>query len=207
MLSILNYLSNYFRFLMVNWKGSLVALLVVYSCFLTFLQFNSSSKVSDLKERHNREILAIKDKCERDLEKTTLKSLKERNEEKRVELEETKKVEIHYRGVEQERYDNAMRALQNAKQREKEIHADLIATANDNEQLHNTIRDLSSRVSKDTREAESRLRLAQQVSFQECTTRLKEMESEANRLANQLKEFDEAWPKDITKTENTEDEI
>ena len=194
MISILSFLSNLLEFFIKNWKEILISLLFIYVISITYLYSKSGQRIDKLKYQHKKEISLLKAKYENKLQKVELREKQKRAEEQsqilkkyEYELQQTKEIE-------QQRYQKSLKALEDAKLREKEITNNLIASNNANERLHNTIRDLGERVSQDSREAESRLRIAQEVSFKECTERLREMESDSNRLANQLKQFDDSWP-------------
>lgn len=146
---------------------------------LGFILYNAkdscSKTVSYLKTKHEADLFTIELKAKEHFEK------------------EVEKV----REYERKQNEKTVRSLEKAKQREIELSNHIRNTDATVDRLHNTIRDLNTRVSNSSREAESRLRIAQQVSLEECSNALTEMESDANRLANTIREFDERWPNQI----------
>lgn len=163
------------------WKEFLIFLLILLSSVLFFFLSNSEDK-------HKKEL---------ELERSRYKEEKALIEKRHLDSlnKEIQKVQEYEKAQHQKTLDS----LEKAKKREIELSKHISNTNDINDRLRNTIRTLNTEVSNSSREAESRLRIAQQVSFEQCTTALREVESDAIRLSNTVREFDERWPDQINK--------
>lgn len=175
------------------WREILILLLFLSSMVLLFMFVTQE-------ERNNLEVEILKERHSRLLEEQEKKSLIAYNKE----LEKV-------RDKEKQEQKKLIESLERAKQREKDLSNHIRTTDDVVDRLHDTIRRSYSNTNTYTREAEDRLRIAQQVSLQECTAALRDLESDAIRLANTVREFDERWPEgreygtDISVTEDIEE--